>query len=416
MQTRELLVPVKIVIEGEMTVKSIDEGVRRAWRDFASQAWQAAVDHVERTAEKQNAGALRSKGGRKRTLWTTAGFVEFKRRRYFYADGREKGSFHVFDLRADLRRGRRFTPGASEMYARVVSVAPSYRKTSEIAELLTGDAPSDWAIWTRAQEEGKRLRERDAEERRRVFQGGELPGSEIAAKDFVGIEADSTMIHAWKQKGVNHEMYLGIAYDGKEKVGEKRRRLTNKVAAVGVYGPKEFGEDFFVTAQKHHNVCDAKAMLFGSDGDPVLESIRQNHFPAAPHQLDWRHVVDRTRQAYTWERIDEAKKLMGFIFSNDRDSFEKQSIFDRLRLHKRRSKIDELREYLDDRWDWMFSYRELKREHPDLPPHLNGTGAIERNIGTVVGHRMKRRGMGWTRKGAANIMRVRLEMVVPTTT
>jgi hypothetical protein len=28
---------------------------------------------------------------------------------------------------------------------------------------------------------------------------------------------------------------------------------------------------------------------------------------------------------------------------------------------------------------------------------------------------MKRRGMGWTRKGAANIMRVRLEMAAPTT-
>ena len=136
-------------------------------------------------------------------------------------------------------------------------------------------------------------------------------------------------------------------------------------------------------------------------------------------------MVDRTRQAYTWERIDEAKKkkLMGFIFSNDRDSFEKQSSFDRLRLRERRSKIDELREYLDDRWDWMFSYRDLKREHPGLPPHLNGTGAMERNIGTVVGHRMKwrlsvDRQAAWAapRKGAANIMRVRLEMVVPTTT
>jgi hypothetical protein len=37
-----------------------------------------------------------------------------------------------------------------------------------------------------------------------------------------------------------------------EKVGRKRRRLTNKVAAVGVWGPKEFGEDFYVTAQEHH--------------------------------------------------------------------------------------------------------------------------------------------------------------------
>jgi hypothetical protein len=46
---------------------------------------------------------------------------------------------------------------------------------------------------------------------------------------------------------------------------------------------------------------------------------------------------------------------------------------------------------------------------------MNGAGAMERNIGAVVGHRMKHRGMGWTRKGAANIMRVRLEMVAPRT-
>jgi hypothetical protein len=33
----------------------------------------------------------------------------------------------------------------------------------------------------------------------------------------------------------------------------------------------------------------------------------------------------------------------------------------------------------------------------------------------VTGHRMKHRGMGWSRKGAANIMRVSLEIVAPTT-
>ena len=105
-------------------------------------------------------------------------------------------------------------------------------------------------------------------------------------------------------------------------------------------------------------------MLFGSDGDPVLEAIRQSHLPEAPHQLDWRHVVDRTRQAYNWERIDA------------------------------------LREYVQSRWDWLFSYREMKRRHPDIPEHLNGTGAMERNIGTVVGHRMKRRGMGSRAQGS----------------
>ena len=121
------------------------------------------------------------------------------------------------------------------------------------------------------------------------------------------------------------------------------------------------------------------------------------------------------RAAYGWDRLEEAKTLLGHVFSEDRDAFERQSRFDRLRFHERRSKLDDARAYVENHWDELFTYRELKREAPDLPPHLNGTGAMERNIRTVVGHRMKHRGMGWTRKGAANIMRVRLEMVAPTT-
>jgi hypothetical protein len=415
MQVRELLVPVKIVIEGDVTVKSIDRGVRQAWQEFPSLAWQAAVSAVEGIAVRQNDGALRVKGYEKRSLWTSAGHVEFKRRRFFYADGREKGTFRVFDMRVGLEKYERFAPEAKETCAKLASVAPSFRKSSEIAELLLGDAPSDWAIWHRTQERGKRLRDEDAKERHRVFQEGELPGSEVPPKPFVAVEADSTMIHAWRRKAGHHEVYLGIAYDGKEKVGRKRRRLTNKVAACGVYGSKTFGEDLFVAAQKKHNVVEADTVLFMSDGDPALARICETHFLRARRQIDQRHVTEKVRSAYGWERIEDAKKLLGHIFAEDRDSFEKQSIFDRLRYPGRRSKIDEAREYVENHWDELFTYRELKRRNPGLPPHMNGTGAMERNIGTVVGHRMKHRGMGWTRKGAANIMRVRLEMAAPRT-
>ncbi|MHC4505851.1 MAG: UPF0236 family transposase-like protein [Planctomycetota bacterium] len=415
MQVRELLVPVKIVIEGDVTVKSIDHAVRRAWQEFPSLAWQRAVSAVEGIAVRQNNGALRVKGYEERQLWTSAGHVQFRRRRFFYADGREKGTFRVFDMRVGLEKYERFLPEAKDTCAKLASIAPSYHKSSEIAELLLGDAPSDWAIWHRTQEQGKRLRQEDAKERRRVFQDGELPGGDIPPKPFVAVEADSTMVHAWKRKAEHHEVYLGIAYDGKEKVGKNRWRVTNKVTASGVYGSKTFGEDLFVAAQKHHNVVDAETVLFLSDGDPALEAIRRNHFPGAPHQIDLRHVTEKVRSAYGWDRIEDAKKVLGHIFAGDRDSFERQSIFDRLRYPGRRSKIDEARAYVANHWDELFTYRELKRTNPELPPHMNGTGAMERNIGTVVGHRMKHRGMGWTRKGAANIMRVRLDMVAPRT-
>ena len=118
--------------------------------------------------------------------------------------------------------------------------------------------------------------------------------------------------------------------------------------------------------------------LYGSDGAACLETIRLEHFPAAPHQLDWHHVTEKIRQAYGWDLIDDAKKVMELVFSEDRDGFERQTNFDRRRLPRRRSKIDELREYVLPRWDWLFSYREMKRRHEDMPEHLNGTGGIAR--------------------------------------
>ena len=66
--------------------------------------------------------------------------------------------------------------------------------------------------------------------------------------------------------------------------------------------------------------------------------------------------------------------------------------------------------YLLKRWEWIYAARDMKASAPEVefPAHLWGTGAEERMVGVLVGHRMKRRGMGWTKRGAANIMRVRL--------
>ena len=50
-----LEIPMEIAAEGEIDVKSIDEGVRRARQESPSRAWQAIVRRVEKVAEKQNA-------------------------------------------------------------------------------------------------------------------------------------------------------------------------------------------------------------------------------------------------------------------------------------------------------------------------------------------------------------------------
>ena len=410
MRTRTHVVSIQIVVPEGATVKELDEICWREWERFPDAFWQTCARDTDAEAERQSGYQLRKKGLEKRQLWTKCGRVEFKRQRYYYADGREPGTFMVFDSRIDLKRHQRFTSGAREVYANIASLAPSYKCASRIAELLMGASPSDWSLWKSAQIEGKRLREQDRADRRSVFQDGELLGADGPTKEFVGVEADATKIHAWRSKGENHDMFMGIVYDGKERVGKKRNRLTNKVAICGVYKPKEFGEDLFVTAQKYHNVVEAEALLFSSDGDNVLQNLRLNHFPQAAHQLDWWHVVDRVREAYTWQNTADAKRINHLIFSNDRDGFLAQLRIDRRRLRYRRSKLNELEDYVIPRWDMLFASQALAKLNPhvELPPRLRGSGAQERNIGTVVGHRMKWRGMGWTRQGAANIMRVRL--------
>ena len=59
----------------------------------------------------------------------------------------------------------------------------------------------------------------------------------------------------------------------------------------------------------------------------------------------------------------------------------------------------------------LYGTRKLRKRGVKLPPHMNGSGGIERNIGILVVHRMKRRGMGWTRRGAANLLAVRTALL-----
>lgn len=404
-------VPVMIVVEVEDVndIRSIEDGVSRACREMPSLAMQAIVERVERIAEGQDPGRLRRKNVETKTLWMSCGCATFDRRRY--EDELEEKSYVLFDLRTGLQPYQKMTDGGAEMFARLASISPSYDKARTEVEMLWGESPSTTTIWNYTQRYGEELRERARAERKAVFEDGELPGTEIPPKAFVGIETDSVMVDAWQKRGEHLEAFVGIAYDGKEYRGKKARpHLTNKVAAVSLDGSTIFGADMFVTAQKYHNFIEAKVIHYASDGDPRLETIRQQHFHRAEHHLDHSHVTRKARDAYGHEHSESADELIGHIFGEKRSEFEAAIRRDMKRLGTRRTKIEEYGKYIRDRWDWIFAARRLRRNNPgvSIPNHISGTGAEERMVAVLAGHRMKNRGMGWTKDGAANIMHVRL--------
>ena len=207
MQTRENPAPWdRVACEGG-DVKSFEIALAEWTRAKVAEAWQLFVEAVEERIERENAPALRRKGpeaegqahsavrpaltGVERTLWTEFGPVKIMRQRYYYADGREKKSFLGFDMRTDLAPRVHVTPTFARDLAGLASIAPSYESSSGIAKLLLGDGPCAKTIWKLAQEEGERLRKRDTQARRSVFRDGELPGSDVPEKEFVGVETDS---------------------------------------------------------------------------------------------------------------------------------------------------------------------------------------------------------------------------------
>lgn len=406
MRTR---VMIPVVIEDVNDLESIERGMVEARRRLPSCVMQEVVDQVERIAMSQDPGRLRKKDVESRRVWTLCGCAEFVRTRY--EDDLEEKSYRLFDLRTGLAPRLQMTPAAQRMFSNLAAISPSYEKARQETELLWGDAPSTATIWSYTQREGAALRKRAEAKRKALLEDGELPETRAPAKDFVGIETDVIMVDEWRTRNKHHAVHVGIAYDGKRYRGKKRRpELTNKVATASLDGSKSFGIDMFLTAHEAHNFMDAQVVHYASDGEEALETIRLDHFPMAGHQLDHHHVTSRAYDAYGWDNKEAAGQILGHIFSEKRHEFELAIREDIRRFRKRSAKLAEYRDYILQRWEWIFAARRLAREKPhlEIPKHISGSGAEERMVGVLVSHRMKHRGMGWTKDGAANIVLIRI--------
>jgi len=326
-----------------VSVKSIEEAVSRAVGQFPSLVWQAAVAEVERRALSQHPeGSLRVCGWEERTLWTTSGPVRFKRRRF--RSSSEERSFLLFDMRAGLRRRQRTTAAADQLLAQTAAECP-YAVAGRFYGRVWGEPPSPMLVWHAAQRVGRGLSARQDQLRRSVFEDGELPGWERPAPEFVGVEADSTFLGAWRGSGSAPEVYVGLSYTGKEQ-RHGRRRLRDKALCFGLAGSERFGRDFFATVQARHNVVEAHRGVFLSDGAVALRNLQREHFPRHVRQLDWAHVRRRLDEAYGPARRARSAQLLGKLYLGERELVCREIRREAWRYRSRSEILNELAGYL----------------------------------------------------------------------
>jgi len=213
-----------------------------------------------------------------------------------------------------------------------------------------------------------------------------------------------------RSRGRKCEVYVGMSYTGKmERNG--RRRLNDKGVCAGVRGPEDFGRDLFVMAQAKHNVVDVQKGVFISDGAGCLRLIQEEHFPQFTRQLDWAHARRRIGDAYGRDNGSRAAELVRLLVLGRLDDACREVRLDVRRKRSRAEALKDLAGYLEANGEDLYGVRRMRSKGVDLPERLEGSGSIERQVGVVVGHRMKRQGMSWTRNGADNLLAVRTALL-----
>jgi len=393
----------------EVSVKNIERCISEATSKFISLAWQRMVSVVEERAIKQHPnGGLVVKGWEKRSLWTSSGLVELKRRRFF--SKADNCTLLLFDKRIGLHPWQRRTDLAEEIMAEAAAEIPGYKMAAKSLGRVWNHMPSPMLLWRAVQDIGRRQLASTLARRREIFEDGDLPSWQKQPPEFLAVEADGTYLSAWRRKGAGPEVQVGIAYTGKNQRG-KRRSLKDKILCSGLTEAYLFGRDLFAAVQRKFNVVEVNQGMFLSDGAQALRSIREDHFPRLTPQLDWFHLNKKLDDAYGPKyknrKTPVQKTLYAGLPAQAREMIQRDSRV----ITSRREKLHDLLTYLNGPGKDLYGARKLKNKDVKLPEHMNGSGAIERNVGTLVVHRMKRKGMGWTRRGAANLLAVRTKFL-----
>ena len=76
--------------------------------------------------------------------------------------------------------------------------------------------------------------------------------------------------------------------------------------------------------------------------------------------------------------------------------------------NEKKKKIADLASYIENNLDGLYGSRSLKDRVEAKRVLVSSSGAMEKNIDVVIGHRFKRHGMSWTKEGANNLLKLRI--------
>jgi hypothetical protein len=358
-------------------------------------------------AEKRDKSLYRHKGLRQRTIKTIMGEVEYSRAIYETDDDDGlKKYVYLLDEKMGIN-GSGFMSGLLSEIIVKAACESSYRNTSRTVSEATGQTISHTAAWNVIQEMGKRI---GIQEEKAAKSASDNDGNGTLETLVLFEEMDGIWLNlqgeSRKKHGDNREMKLAIAYDGAKKIPPKRYQLTNKVACAGFLSAHEFMKRKEGIIAKTYNIDEIKMRLLNGDG---AAWIKQGITDETVHfQLDSFHVNKAIRthvknpdmrkmitELLYEKKIDEMLESILILSDSVDDDDEQENL---LALHT----------YFTNNKEGLIP---CHRRGLNIPPPPEGKvyrrlGAMESNVFTLIGNRMKGRRFCWSIDGGNNLARL----------
>jgi len=396
-----------------LNVNRLEEALAEAFREFQKRVMIRALEEIEKEVLEEEQGRVVrqriGKGKRSRYLCTRFGWIRFSRQKVRYL-GEERYGFPL-DEALGLRPHQQETDWVRKRGIELACDHP-YRQAAELLAQEIGEVLNHRTLHRWVQEEGRKLRGEEDAQRRRIFEEGDIPDGEGEEREIVVVEVDGTMLSSQEERGERFEVKLGLLYTGKELESKgakwKRYRLKEKVLYGGVEEGEAFGEKLYLRGEKRLEIGGAKHLLFIGDGAKWINEIAGADYWKSVYQLDWWHYQRKLREALRGEEklIGE---LMRLLREGKGEEHRRLLRLRRMMIREEGEKLDELLDYLEDNWEGLYGSWSLRGKVKAQEVLVVGSGAVEKNIELIIGRRFEKRGMSWSREGANNLLKLRIE-------
>jgi len=396
-----------MITENGINFNSLEKEIFKICCQNGREALKTVLESYDRElAAGRDKDVYRHKGLKSTVIKTLMGEVEYSRAIYETADG-EGGKRYVYLLDEAMGiSGSGFFSGLlSEMIAKASCESP-YREAARSVSELTGQTLSHTAAWNVVQDLGKRV---DAQEQELAALAAENEGSGVQITKVLFEEQDGVWLNlqgkSRKEHGASREMKLAIAYDGAEKVGKKRYKLTNKVACANFESVDKFYRRKEGVIAANFNVDEIVTRILNGDG---ASWIKRSVDADTIYQLDPFH---RNRAIFRAAPDENARwTMMRLLCSAEIDELLLyiDALANSMEDEKQETALRELYTYFTNNKDGLLDYDRRGFELPKAPEgkEYRHCGAMESNVFTIIGNRMKGRRACWSVAGGDNLARL----------